>query len=352
MLSIKAIKNKFGQAYFYCLFLGIYFLTGNEYTCNENAERLMVLTVLIISMGLNASIFGNVAVMLSKMSVGLDPFVQEKVDIMKEYMNFMKFEKKFIGTIEEYHVNIWMKQRNMMYPEGFFSNLSIALQKLIFLYQWSRNFFEISKLLPSISKEFFSDILPILKPKIFMNKDIIITEGDSTTSVFIISKTGSCSVKIGGEWICDMGMGDFFGEISIFLRSKRRTATVISLKDSDFLSINGDDWEKLLRDYPEDYEKMKIIAKERLLRNIKLYPSKLFAKLVPKNDLKDYLIRKYIYLEGEEEDDLLNEKKEVTNVNYEKVMNRLEDCTKILTSAKKNLTYISKLKQEMEKEEN
>ena len=187
-----------------------------------------------------------------------------------------------------------------------------------------------------------------------MPGDLIIQKDEIHENTLFIIKNGEVEHFIGNvdtlKAVQTCRKGEFFGEISIFLRSKRRTATVISLKDSDFLSIDGDDFERLLRDYPEDYEKMKTIAKERLLRNIKLYPSKLFAKLVPKNDLKDYLIRKFIYLEGEEEDELLNGKKEEESINYDKVMNQLEECNKILTSAKQNLLYISKLKHEIDEE--
>ena len=345
----KLMIENFSSIYFYSVFLGMYLLTGNEPTVSQHWERVFVIIVLITALGLNASIFGNVAVIISKMSVGLDPFVQEKIDIMKEYMNFMKFDQETIEKIEGYHVNIWMKQRNMMYPDGFFSNMSSALHKLILLDQWRKSFFEISHFLPRISPEFFGDILRLLKPKIFMRDDVIITEGESTDgAVYFISRNGSCSVKIGGEWVTNMILGDFFGEIAIFLRSKRRTATITSLRDSDFLSIDGKDFESLLQDYPNDYEKIKNAAKDRLLSNIKLYPSKLFAKLVPKNDLKDYLLRKSIYLNDEEEDRVFQAVEESLTVNLEKILPKLEMCNQMLTNARNNLTNLNKLVRERE----
>jgi hypothetical protein len=347
-LCFKNKVREFGffNIYVYNVLIGIYFLLANEYPTGSKMEKTFTLSVLILSLGLNASIFGNVAVVLSKLSVGLDPFIQEKVDIMKEYMNFMKFEKGFINTIEEYHVNIWMKQRNMMYPEDFFSNLSIALQKLIFLKQWKENFFAESRLLTILSKDFFSDLLPNFKAKIFMKKDIIITEGNSNYSIYLISRNGCCSVKIGGELINVMQSGEYFGEIAVLLRSKRRTATVICEKDSDFLSIEGDDYEKLLQDYPEDYKIIKSTAKKRLMDNVKICPSKLWAKLVPSNEIKDYLIRKCIYLDGEEEDLYFQgkEKKDSKKFDADKVRIHMHYCSEILKNAKKNITYYSKLK--------
>jgi CRP-like cAMP-binding protein len=263
---------------------------------------------------------------------------------MKEYMNFMRFESETINTIEEYHKNIWMKQRNMMYPDDFFDNLSSALHKLILLDQWKTTFFELSFLLPNISDQFYGDLLPMLRPKIFMKDDNIISEGEITTgAVFLIPKNGSCSVKIGGEWLKNIGTGDYFGEIAIFLRSRRRTATIMCLKNSDFLSIEGDNFEKLLQDYPDDFEGIKKSAKERMLSHIKLYPSKLFAKLVPKNDLKDYLIRKSIYLADEEEDSIFEVKKvEDVGINMDKILPKIELCNNILFAAKNRLVNLNK----------
>ncbi len=42
--------------------------------------------------------------------------------------------------------------------------------------------------------------------------------------------------------------------------------------------------------YHKNYDNLKQFAKERFISNIKLYPTTLFSKLVPKNDLKDYFI--------------------------------------------------------------
>ncbi len=177
-----------------------------------------------------------------------------------------------------------------------------------------------------------------------MKNDIIITEGQSDSTFYLMSRNGMCSIKIGGELIKNMKYGEFFGEISIILRSKRRTASVINERDNDFLALDGPVFEKMLQDYPEDYNYLKNKAKERLMDNIKITPSKLWAKLVPKNELKDYLIRKCIYLEDEEEDkffqEIIEDKK---NIDEEMAMAQLKNCTDILNNAKMNLMYFSKL---------
>ena len=145
-----------------------------------------------------------------------------------------------------------------------------------------------------------------------------------------------------GEWVKNLFGGQFFGEVCIFLRSRRRTATVSSLVNADFLSITGDDFEKLLQDYPDDLEPIKTIAKKNLLSTVKLYPPKLFAKLVPKNEFKDYLIRKKIWLTNEEEDDIeLSDDEESRPIDLGKLKRPLTECERLLENAKFSLTKIN-----------
>lgn len=313
----KIVKARFYDVYTYSVFAGYFIISGNELHLKENWEKLAFVGISVVSMGLTASIFGNVAILISNMSFGVSPVVQEKIDVMKEYMSYMKYEKNFIDTIEKYHVNIWSKQRTMLYSEDFFGDLNSSLMKMILIDQWKPTFFVIGKWMKLFSNQFFINMIPKLKPKIFMKKDVIITEGDSSQDVYFISSTGQVSIKISGQWVKNMKGGEMFGEISIFLRSRRRTATVTSLNDSDYLVLSGEVYEECLRDFPETSQKIKHIGINRLMSSIKLYPSFVFAKLVPKNDLRDYLIRKSIYLDDYQEDELFSKKKE----NFEQVVN-------------------------------
>lgn len=303
------MSTNFSSVYFFSLYIGIILSFGNDTTTQASWEMVVLMAVTVICTITNASIYGNVAVMLNNMGFGVSPILRQKLDVMKEYMNFMKIDERFIDQIEEYHVNIWLKQRNMMYEDNFLSDMSLALQRILLLEQWNKDFFKNSKLVTNISDYFTLDMIPLLKPKIFMNNDIIITEGDSNIEVFFIPRTGVCQIKIGGVFVNTMTDGDYFGEIAVFLRSRRRTATVICMKDSDFLLLEGKTFEKLLKDFPDDHKVIKKFAINRLLDSMKLYPNSLFAKLVPNNNLKDYMFRKCIYLENEEEDALFNVKK-------------------------------------------
>jgi hypothetical protein len=313
--------------YFYALFMGITMTLGNDFETKTITERVILTVTFVVSTILNATIYGNVAVMLSNVSHGLSPILREKIDTMDEYMKFMKFDEKFINIVEEYHINIWYKQRNMMYEETFFDDMSVALRKSLLIQQWKNSFLLRSQFLPLVSEKFVIDMIVMIKPRIFMTHDVIITEGEKNTEVYLTSMNAKCKVYIGGQWIKNLNGGDYFGEIAIFLRSRRRTATVYSMSTSDILVLEGKSFEMLLRNYPEDYERIKKNAMKSFIESMKFYPSSLFAKLVPSNNLKDYLFRKNIYLDDEEEDELLdNNRNNMMDVNeYEQKLKHLKE---------------------------
>jgi hypothetical protein len=336
----KTSTENLGSIYFYSLFMGIIMTLGNDFTTETIYERIILFLTFVTATIINATIYGNVAVMLSHASHGVSPLLRDKIDTMNEYMSFMKFSRKFTHQVEEYHMNIWYKQRNMMYDESFFDDMSMALRKSLLIQQWKNTFLVYSKFLPVVSERFILDMVVLLKPRIFMTHDIIITEGENTTEVYFTSTNGNCKVYIGGQWVKDINKGDYFGEISTFLRSRRRTATVYSMSTSDILILDGKSFELLLRNYPTDHDKIKRVAVKTFIESMKFYPSSLFAKLVPTNNVKDYLFRKRIYLDNEEEDNLLNEDSnlEIDKIEYEQKIRYLKEK---LESIKTKLEHIN-----------
>jgi hypothetical protein len=309
-LYLECIKNillkKMVNIYVYSLYVGYFIGLGNDFIMGSSTETYLIICIIIFSTTMNAYIFGNIAVLLAQIGSDVSPILQKKMDIMEEYMYFMSIDKEFIERIEEYHLNLWFKQRTIMYPDDFFDDMNVSIRKMLLLDQWNKNFFTPSKFLGIVGDKFILDMIPNLKPKIYMKTDTIITEGDYKTEIFFMPARALCQVTISGEWVKNIDNGNFFGEIAVFLRSRRRTSTIICLKDSDFLKIEGHHYECLLKDYPVDAEKIKNGAVSKLISSIKLYPSSLFSKIVPSSNLKDYLFRKCLYLTNEEEDKFFN----------------------------------------------
>jgi len=336
----KVLIEELINIYIYSLYIGYYIGIGNDFSLTELWETYALLVIVVASTILNAYTFGNIAVLLSAIGSDVSPLLQTKIDIMEEYMSYMKIEKAFMEQIEAYHLNLWFKQRTIMYSDDFFDDMTVSILKMLLLDQWNKGFFQHSKFLPIVSHKFTLDMIPLLKPKIYMKMDTIIAEGDFKTEIFFISKTGLCQVSISGEWVRNLSDGEFFGEVAVFLRSKRRTATVYCLKDSDYLKIEGDAFETLLKDYPEDAIQIKKGAVSKLIGSMKLYPSGLFSKIVPGSDVKDYLFRKCLYQTNEEEDNFLTDtsnEKQIDMLDQNTFSYKLEQLNQKIDTIKKNI---------------
>ena len=189
-----------------------------------------------------------------------------------------------------------------------------------------------------VSLDFFTAMIPMLKPKIFMAKDVIVSEGNIDSDVFFNSRKGFCSLQIGGNLVKFLGPWEYFGEIAIFLRMKRRTATITCLKDCDFLFLESNEFEKLLMDFPEDAHLIGTKAKEDLMSSMKLYPTQLFAKLVPRNAKKDYLTRKSIYLNEKEEESVFFATKSEAKINLNHFRSSLDQIESMILDVKSRLS--------------
>jgi len=361
--DVECVKDyyryNFLNLYLFSWYIGMIFFSGNDVAIERNWEMYYLLIVNVVSMIIAATLFGYITEMVVELgSSGLSPILQQKLDVMNEYMRFKEFEDGFFIVIEEYLNNLWLKQRNIIYESTFFDDLSYSLHKLLLIEQWEFNYFKASKLVKLTSIDFFTSMIPMLKPKIFMAKDIIVAEGDISSDVFFNSRNGFCSLQIGGNLVKFLGPWEYFGEIAIFLRMKRRTATITCLKDSDFLMIESGEFEKLLMDFPEDATLIGKKAKEDLMSSMKLYPSSLFAKLVPRNAKKDYLTRKSLYLDeaGEERIYFATKTDAKVNLNhYKSSMDQIEgmifDMKTRLSSRKNELEVIHNKKEALKKKE-
>lgn len=100
----------------------------------------------------------------------------------------------------------------------------------------------------------------------FSAGEIIISEGDAGTSMYVIVR-GECEViifegKNKEHIIARLGAGEFFGEMSL-LTGEPRTATVRAGKDMICLRIEKEDLEEIMNAHPEVAEAMSVMLAAR-----------------------------------------------------------------------------------------
>lgn len=136
-----------------------------------------------------------------------------------------------------------------------------------------------SPLFESLSRDELKAVIAKMKLQQFAEGDIIITEGQEGSSLFVIL---GGEVKVftrgkGGESVhlATLGGGDFFGEISI-LTGRPRTATITASTQADLLRLDREDLDELSRTMPHIrqvletfYEKRAKHTVEAMIANMK-----------------------------------------------------------------------------------
>ena len=146
------------------------------------------------------------------------------------------------------------------------SELPASLRMKISLYL-NADVFDKIPIFDGASEAMIADFVIKLKPVIFTPNDYIIKKGERGDCLYFISK-GQVEVinDDTGDTIATLGVGAYFGEIAL-IDSAPRNATIRAREYCDLYSLDKVSFDEVIKEYPEFYEKIKIMAKKRMEEN-------------------------------------------------------------------------------------
>lgn len=111
---------------------------------------------------------------------------------------------------------------------------------------------------------FIGSVVPMLTPLKVNKYEIIFKKGNHPNTIFFITKGRvSCYIENKNVAFKDMTEGGYFGEIDIIYR-RSRTLTCIAYSDTEFLTLSRQAFDDIIvKDFPDIYEEMQLIAFER-----------------------------------------------------------------------------------------
>ena len=133
------------------------------------------------------------------------------------------------------------------------------IRKREFVVSW--NLVATVPLFADLDAQRIAEIAHLLRPKMVPARHAIVRRGEPAESMYFIV-SGEVEVDIYPE-IRMLGAGDFFGEIAL-LKESERTATVTTVTECRFLSLDRYDFHRLLRDHPVLEETITRVMKSRL----------------------------------------------------------------------------------------
>ena len=93
-------------------------------------------------------------------------------------------------------------------------------------------------------------VIHTVAKRIYVPHDIIIRDGDNAENFFVLQR-GEIRVEKHGKQLGIMTNGAFFGEVALFEKGAKRTASCIAITFCDVLTISHDDFDQACSEYSE-----------------------------------------------------------------------------------------------------
>ncbi|CAI2372401.1 unnamed protein product [Moneuplotes crassus] len=204
-------------------------LAGNDIAPASDLSFFLQTALLLISSIINASIFGNIAVLLQQLNLKA-AHLQEKVENANSTMKSLRIPEDIQKEVMKYILNTHnnLEQQNEL--DTFLLQLSPSLQQII-RKSILKDVISQNNVFASLEGA-IAFILRDLSILLFQPESIIIRQGDDAKEMYFIAN-GECAVYVndknkGEIQVNQIKEGDYFGEVAL-IKDCKRTATVKSL---------------------------------------------------------------------------------------------------------------------------
>jgi len=257
LLRGKEISNDNWSNYINALYWCITTLTTVGYgdiVAKTNIQKLYSILIEISGVVIYGYLIGNVVNILSKKDPAKQQF-NSNLEKLSSLTHFRKIPSELQNKIRDYHLYVWKKRLGFDEDE-FLKGLPAGLKREVSL-QLKKDIVERFPLFQTSDKNFQFEIALLLKPVTAIPGEIIFKEGDTGNEMFFVVKGELSVLKTGNELLNILRDGDFFGEIALF-KNIPRTATIRSETYCDLYSLDKENFDFVMKKYPEFASKMDI----------------------------------------------------------------------------------------------
>ncbi len=227
---------------------------------------------------LDIIVFGSILMLIKNFNQLLN-LKKKKLDEISVYLNSIELTEDFKNEITEYNEVLWWKNRKKFLDSSLLKDLNECLKVRLSILEHKDKLFSVCHFIENFSQSFFIKFSKKLKFDFFLTNDILIFEGDIERKIYFIPRLGKVSIKINGNIVRSLKEGEFFGEISAFLKTRRRTASVITLCSSNYFYIEDKPLMNLLYDFPFEAKLFYKVCYERFKNTVDLMSFELKNKL-------------------------------------------------------------------------
>eukprot|EP00124_Ichthyophonus_hoferi_P000370 Ihof_evm9s13 gene=Ihof_evmTU9s13 len=214
-----------------------------------------------ISISLFSHTIGNVGKIMKSVN-GISQNYRSQVERINRYMAYRQIPQHLQRRVRQYFEYLHSRQNGYedeVILQDFPGHLKLEIYRHL-----CRDIVKKVPLFKHSNQAFIDKMVVLLKPRIYSPGDYIIRVDEAGDEMFFISE-GKVQVEDRHQHIiCDLGEGDFFGEIALTSKSALRTASVVAVTFCDIFVFAKRDLDAILEEFPEDAHLIELIARQRL----------------------------------------------------------------------------------------
>ncbi|OQR89617.1 Voltage-gated Ion Channel (VIC) Superfamily [Thraustotheca clavata] len=255
-------NDSLSDRYVGAFYFAIMVTTANDLAPETTIERIFTSVMLLIGIGINASIIGSAANLLANLDK-TEVARKEHLDSINDYLRFKKVPLALQDKIRHYYDYVWTvrpsDKQNQLFvdlPDRLKLQLTLSLH---------RDFINKVPLFKALSPGGAIAIVQCMESVVAMPQDLIIREGELGDEFYFINSGFveiDIEVKSSRVQLGVLGAGSYFGEIAL-LTNEPRSANVRATLFCELEMIRKDDFNAILNSFPQFHIALKKIADSR-----------------------------------------------------------------------------------------
>ncbi|NNC93968.1 MAG: cyclic nucleotide-binding domain-containing protein [Chitinophagales bacterium] len=225
---------------------------------STNMQKIFTIFMELLGVGLYGIVIGNIASILTKKDPAQAEYT-ENIDRLTALMKIRNIPKDLQQRLRDYFTYKW-KNRHGYDESEFLMELPNSLSREVAIHL-KKDYLSNIEIFKDVSEEFLQEMALSFRSVIYTPGDCIFEAGDDGDCMFFVIK-GTLDVTVKGKSIAKIKEGDLFGEIALFMNTKR-TATVRADTYCDLYRLDQSACKRVLDRFPHIAKKIQSIAKKR-----------------------------------------------------------------------------------------
>jgi hypothetical protein len=189
---------------------------------------------------------------------------RERLNQVQNYLHYRDIPDALCSRVLDYYDHLWMRNKafneNEIFdelPQGLRIQIALHLNK------------EILRRVPffqGLDQGAINSLVTKLRPQIACPGETVVRQGEMGQEMYFLSSGEVEVLTEKGGCVNTLTGGAFFGELSL-LKAGRRTATVKAITFCDLFVLSKEDFDEVLKFYPELASQMKAVSGTQLHRS-------------------------------------------------------------------------------------